>query len=133
MMKHWTVTSKADGVACIVITENGKTPFDCGYDAKTYDAVALTPAKLRKRELDEKRDTLINAVKRVAAEKIEAIAPVWRQLNDLHDEPSPEAAVRKEKVKTERNRSNLVEVELSKAKSMDELLSIFDTYQRNEP
>ena len=129
-MKHWTVTNKADGTVSVVITEKGKTPFECGYEAETHTAVPIAPAGWRKREADIKRAELIAAVKRVAAQKIDAVSPIWRQINDLRDGPTPEAELRREKVNAERKLSNEVEARLAKAKTMEQLVEIFDQYER---
>ena len=131
-MRYWTVTNKADGTVSVVITEKGKTPFECGYEAETHTAVPIAPAGWRKREADIKRAELIAAVKRVAAQKIDAVSPIWRQINDLRDGPTPDSEARRDKLNVERKRSNEVEIKLSKAKTMEQLLEIFGEYERSE-
>ena len=131
-MRYWKVSNKADGTVSVVITEKGKTPFECGYDAKIHTAVPIAPAGWRKREADIKRAELIAAVKRVAAQKIDAVSPIWRQINDLRDGPTPDSEARRDKLNVERKRSNEVEIKLSKAKTMEQLLEIFGEYERSE-
>ncbi|MDG2513205.1 hypothetical protein P7B04_10920 [Sphingobium yanoikuyae] len=58
------------------------------------------------------RDAAIRRVKREAARRIEAIAPLWRQLNDQRD-PSPMAEERFAAIDAIRTASNAIEAEIT--------------------
>lgn len=55
---------------------------------------------------------LIAQIRREAARRIDAVAPVWRQLNDLRS-PSPAAATRFAAIDAIRAASNLIEQDLA--------------------
>lgn len=55
---------------------------------------------------------LIAQIRREAARRIELIAPLWRQVNDLHN-PSPAATARFAAIDAVRAASNLIEQDLA--------------------
>lgn len=76
---------------------------------------AIVPGKGGKPVLADRiplRAQLVTAIRREAARRIEAIAPAWRQLNDLRD-PSPAAAARFAAIDAVRAASTLIEQDLS--------------------
>lgn len=125
-MMNWTVTTIATGDSQTVMTNDGQTPFDCGYDKDLHEAVEITPSELIVAEIELKRSTLIGAVKREAARRIDEIAPLWRQLNDLHEPESAGAIDRRNQINAIRQWSNDVEAEIAEATSLEALRDIFD-------
>lgn len=76
---------------------------------------AIRPGKGGKPVLADRvplRAELAAAVRREAARRIAAIAPVWQQLNDLRA-PSPASAARFAAIDAVRTASNLIEQDLS--------------------
>lgn len=61
--------------------------------------------------IDARCATALRRVKREASRRIEAIAPIWRQLNDQRA-PSPESAARFAAIDAIREASNLIEAEV---------------------
>lgn len=76
---------------------------------------AIVPGKGGKPVLADRvpmRAQLVAAIRREAARRIEAIAPAWRQLNDLRD-PTPAAAARFAAIDAVRAASNLIEQDMA--------------------
>lgn len=73
--------------------------------------------------MDERRAGLIRAVKREASRRIDAIAPVWRQLNDQRV-PSEDGAARFAAIDAVRAASGSIEAEVASAP--DDALAAFD-------
>ncbi|VVT07380.1 hypothetical protein [Erythrobacter sp. EC-HK427] len=63
---------------------------------------------------DARRAELVKAVKIEAARRINAVAPMWRQLNDSR-EPSPEGAARFAQIDAIRQASALIEEDIGSA------------------
>lgn len=66
-------------------------------------------------------DVLVAELKVTAARKIEAIAPLWRQINDLHDAASAEVIDRRLRIDQVRLWSNAAEVQLRAIAGANEL------------
>ncbi|TAJ72979.1 MAG: hypothetical protein EPO45_19180 [Sphingobium sp.] len=79
-------------------------------------------ARAEKMTVAERRLLARQQVKRIAARRIEAISPIWRQLNDLRSD-SPAAAARFAAIDTIRTASSRIEAELARATSaaLDEI------------
>lgn len=58
------------------------------------------------------RARAIRLVKREAMRRIEAVAPLWRQLNDLHEPDAPGVTERRVAINAIRMTSNRIEAEL---------------------
>lgn len=67
---------------------------------------------------------LITAIKAEAGRRIEAIAPLWRQINDMNDPATPGAIARAEAIASIRSWSNATEADLLAATSADEVHAI---------
>lgn len=81
--------------------------------------------------LGEDRAQLAGAIKAEAARRIEAIAPAWRQMNDLR-EPSPEGAARFAAIDEVRTWSNALEARALAATDEAELAAVRDELSNEE-
>ena len=89
------------------------------HDAKGQPALAWPSAS-------EQRSALIARVKKEAARRINAISPVWRQVNDLRL-PSTAATTRFERIDAIRAASGAIEAEIARASDADlDSISISD-------
>lgn len=66
-------------------------------------------------------DTLIDDIKAEAGRRIESVAPLWRQINDLTDPSAPGAAARAASIATIRNWSNEAETMVLTSLTADDL------------
>lgn len=62
--------------------------------------------------IDARRAAALRAVKREASRRIEAIAPIWRQLNDQRA-PTPESDARFHAIDAIRAASNMIEADIA--------------------
>ncbi|WP_313801007.1 hypothetical protein [Sphingobium sp.] len=75
-------------------------------------------AKVSKPTVAETRAALVRRVKREAARRIEAIAPIWRQINDQRI-ATPEGAARFIAIDTVRAASSAIEAEIETGTAKD--------------
>ena len=66
-------------------------------------------------------EQVIAEIKASAARKINAVAPLWRQINDLHDFATPEIIARRERIDEIRMWSNAMEARLGAITQASEL------------
>lgn len=71
--------------------------------------------------LDGIRGPLVAEIKAEAARRIEAFAPLWRQMNDLTQPDAPGAAERRRKINVLRDWSNDLESQLDLAISAEDV------------
>lgn len=76
---------------------------------------------------------LVAAIKAEAGRRIEAIAPLWRQINDLNDPGAPGAAERATAITAIRAWSNDAEALLADASDAEELETILATIAAGWP
>lgn len=76
---------------------------------------------------------LVAAIKAEAGRRIEAIAPLWRQINDLNDPSAPDATERATAIAEIRVWSNDAEALLADASDADELETILATIAAGWP
>lgn len=67
---------------------------------------------------------IIAAIKAEAGRRIEAIAPLWRQINDMNDPTTPGATARAAAIASIRAWSNATEADLLAATSADEVRAV---------
>lgn len=65
--------------------------------------------------------TILKEIKQEAFLRIEAVAPLWKQINDLHDPDSPGKEERSQSIQAVRDWSNQLEAEVVEASTVEEL------------
>ncbi|PBN41502.1 hypothetical protein [Sphingobium sp. D43FB] len=86
------------------------------------EADASGKPRIRHSSVVEKRATLLRQAKREAARRIERLAPIWRQMNDMRA-PGPEADARFVAIDAVRAASTLIEQQIASA-SADQLTAL---------
>ena len=86
------------------------------------EADASGRPRIRHPLADEKRAALLRQAKREAARRIDAVAPIWRQMNDMRA-PGPDADARFAAIDAIRAASTLIERQIASA-SADRLAAL---------
>lgn len=89
---------------------HGET-VDYATGAFTFDVSSVLPA-------------LLSEIKSEAARRIEAIAPMWRQINDLHEPDTPGAVQRRKALNVVRAWSNKLEASAAAAASPADVMAM---------
>lgn len=111
-------------------TLRGKNVFELAREPLIHlgEAVCFETGEIifKKSTIDS---ALISDIKAAAAERISAVAPIWRQLNDLANPNEPGASDRRSEIDDIRQWSNQMEASVASAKSASDISDIRSALQ----